>query len=210
MDSPQLPLLDAAEQRILGSLMEKSRTTPDYYPLTVNSLLAACNQKTSRKPVVEYDEDTVTTALNSLKKKGLVATVTGGSGRVIKYRHTFAVVFPIVPAEVSLICLLLLRGPQTPGELNTNSARMYDYESLEEINDILEKLSKEEAPFVVQLPRKAGQKEQRYMHLLGGTDFVEEEESNSSPRNNNSELEARVVVLEQQVAELLEKLKELL
>ncbi len=209
MDSPQLPLLDAAEQRVLGSLMEKSRTTPDYYPLTVNSLLAACNQKTSRKPVVEYDEDTVTTALNSLKKKGLVATVTGGSGRVIKYRHTFAVVFPIVPAEVSLICLLLLRGPQTPGELNTNSARMYDYESLEEITDILEKLSKEDAPFVVQLPRKAGQKEQRYMHLLGGTDFVEEEEINS-PGKSNSELEARVAVLEQQVSELLEKLKELL
>lgn len=209
MDSPQLPLLDAAEQRVLGSLMEKSRTTPDYYPLTVNSLLAACNQKTSRKPVVEYDEDTVTTALNSLKKKGLVATVTGGSGRVIKYRHTFAVVFPIVPAEVSLICLLLLRGPQTPGELNTNSARMYDYESLEEINDILEKLSKEDTPFVVQLPRKAGQKEQRYMHLLGGTDFVEEEESVQS-KSSNSELEARVAALELQVAELLEKLKELL
>lgn len=209
MDSPQLPLLDAAEQRVLGSLMEKSRTTPDYYPLTVNSLLAACNQKTSRKPVVEYGEDTVTTALNSLKKKGLVATVTGGSGRVIKYRHTFAVVFPIVPAEVSLICLLLLRGPQTPGELNTNSARMYDYESLEEINDILEKLSKEDTPFVVQLPRKAGQKEQRYMHLLGGTDFVEEEESVQS-KSSNSELEARVAALELQVAELLEKLKELL
>lgn len=209
MDSSQLPLLDAAEQRVLGSLMEKSRTTPDYYPLTVNSLLAACNQKTSRKPVVEYDEDTVTTALNSLKKKGLVATVTGGSGRVIKYRHTFAVVFPIVPAEVSLICLLLLRGPQTPGELNTNSARMYDYESLEEITDILEKLSKEKQPFVVQLPRKAGQKEQRYMHLLGGTDFAEEEEPVQS-KSSNSELEARVAALELQVAELLEKLKELL
>lgn len=209
MDSVQLPLLDAAEQRVLGSLMEKSRTTPDYYPLTVNSLLSACNQKTSRKPVVEYDEDTVATALNTLKKKGLVATVTGGSGRVIKYRHTFAVLFPIVAAEVSLICLLLLRGPQTPGELNTNSARMYEYESLEEINELLEKLRQGDTPFVVQLPRKAGQKEQRYMHLLGGADFVEEEES-SSPRNANSALEERVALLEQQVAELMDKLKELL
>jgi uncharacterized protein YceH (UPF0502 family) len=209
MDSLQLPLLDASEQRVLGSLMEKSRTTPDYYPLTVNSLLAACNQKTSRKPVVEYDEDTVTTALNSLKKKGLVATVTGGSGRVIKYRHTFAVLFPIVPAEVSIICMLLLRGPQTPGELNTNSARMYEYESLEEINELLEKLSKGDISYVIQLPRKAGQKEQRYMHLLGGSDFVEEEE-NTNHRSSNAELEARVATLEQQMAELLDKLKELL
>jgi uncharacterized protein YceH (UPF0502 family) len=210
MDST-LPLLDAAEQRVLGSLMEKSRTTPDYYPMTVNSLLAACNQKTSRKPVVEYSEDTVTTALNTLKKKGLVATVTGGSGRVIKYRHTFAVAFPLVPAEISLICLLLLRGPQTPGELNTNSARMYEFESLEEIQAILEKLGSGETPFVIQLPRKAGQKEIRYMHLLGGKDFVEEEDTNST--NYNSNLEARVAVLEQQVSEMkqvVEKLKELL
>jgi len=127
---------------------------------------------------------------------------------VIKYRHTFAVVFPIVPAEVSLICLLLLRGPQTPGELNTNSARMYEFESLEEIIELLEKLSKGDTPYVIQLPRKAGQKELRYMHLLGGADFVEEEEN--SPRNSNSDLEARVAVLEQQVTELLDKLKELL
>lgn len=213
MDSTKLPLLEASELRVLGSLMEKSRTTPDYYPLTVNSLLAACNQKTSRKPVVEYDEDTVTSALNTLKKKGLVATVTGGSGRVVKYRHTFAVLFPLVPAEVTLICLLILRGPQTPGELNTNSNRMHEYESLEEINEILEKLSKEETPYVVQLPRKAGQKEQRYMHLLGGADFVEDEEESTNSRYSNSELEARVTALEQQLAELKEvtdKLKDLL
>jgi uncharacterized protein YceH (UPF0502 family) len=214
MDQAQkLPLLDAAEQRILGALMEKSRTTPEYYPLTVNSLLAACNQKTSRKPVVEYNEDTVATALNSLKKKGLVATVTGGSGRVLKYRHTFAVVFPLVPAEVALICLLLLRGAQTPGELNTNSARMYDYESLEEIQTILEKLGHGDPAFVMQLPRKAGQKEVRYMHLLGGKDFAEEDEISSVSSSHRSNLEDRVVLLEQQMAELkevLDKLKELL
>ena len=209
MDSKTLPLLDSAEQRVLGSLMEKSRTTPDYYPLTVNSLLAACNQKTSRKPVVEYEEDTVTTSLNSLKKKGLVATVTGGSGRVIKYRHTFAVVFPLVPAEVSLICLLLLRGPQTPGELNTNSARMYEFESLEEIEEMLEKLGKGETPFVVQLPRKAGQKELRYMHLLGGKDFSEEDFDTNST-NYSPALDARIAVLEKQVAEMKEALDKLM
>lgn len=210
MDSPQkLPLLDAVEQRVLGSLMEKSRTTPDYYPLTVNSLLAACNQKTSRKPVVEYTEDTVVTALNSLKKKGLVATVTGGSGRVMKYRHTFAVVYPLVPAEIALICLLLLRGPQTPGELNTNSARLYEFESLEEIQSILEELSSGETPFVVQLPRRSGQKEVRYMHLLGGGDFADDTED-VSQGNNNPALEARLQLLEQEVAEMKEALNKLL
>jgi uncharacterized protein YceH (UPF0502 family) len=207
---PKLPLLDAVEQRVLGALMEKSRTTPDYYPLTVNSLLSACNQKTSRKPVVDYDENTVTTALNTLKKKGLVATVTGGSGRVLKYRHTFAVLFPLVPAEVSLICLLLLRGPQTPGELNTNSARMYEFESLEEINGILDKLSRGDDPFVVQLPRKAGQKELRYMHLLGGKDFAEEDASDNYNSNPSGPFEERISNLERQVAEMKENLDKLM
>jgi len=129
-------------------------------------------------------------------------------------RHTFAVVFPLVPAEVSLICLLLLRGPQTPGELNTNSARMYDFESLEEIEEMLEKLSSGDTKYVTQLSRKAGQKEIRYMHLLGGNDFVEEDDTNFTNSTNHSQgLEARVKALEQQVAEMkgiVDKLKELL
>src|SRR5437868_13034597 len=109
MDSQQaLPALDDAELRVLGSLMEKSRTTPDYYPMTVNSLIAACNQKTSRKPVVNYDEETVVLAPNTLKRRGLVSTVTGGSDRSVKYKHNFAIVFPVIPSEVALICLLML------------------------------------------------------------------------------------------------------
>jgi uncharacterized protein YceH (UPF0502 family) len=129
MDSPKtLPVLDAPELRVLGVLMEKSKTTPDYYPMTVNSLIAACNQKTSRKPVVNYDEETVVLALNTLKKRALVSTATGGSDRSVKYKHNFGIVFPVVPSDVAIICLLILRGPQTPGELNTNSGRLYEFE----------------------------------------------------------------------------------
>src|SRR6185503_17853847 len=138
----------------------------DYYPMTINGLTAACNQKTSRKPVVQYDEETVVLTINSLKKRGLVSTATGGSSRATKYKHNFAIVFPVVPAEVAIICLLILRGPQTPGELNTNSGRLYEFESLEEVQQVLERISSEEMPFVQQLPRRSGQKEVRYMHLL--------------------------------------------
>src|SRR5690606_28298419 len=127
-----LPILTNEEQRVLGSLMEKSKTTPEYYPLTLNSLTAACNQKSSRKPVVQYDDDTVIAALDSLRKKGLVATATGGTSRTIKYRHTLSVLYPIIPAEVAILCLLLLRGPLTVGEINSNSGRLYEFESLAE------------------------------------------------------------------------------
>src|ERR1700754_2112984 len=106
MDTPQnLPVLDDTELRVLGSLMEKSKTTPDYYPMTINALVAACNQKTSRKPVVQYDDDTVATALNTLKRRGLISTATGGSDRSTKFKHNFAIVFPVIPAEVALMAL---------------------------------------------------------------------------------------------------------
>jgi uncharacterized protein YceH (UPF0502 family) len=212
MDSPiNIPLLAAEELRVLGVLMEKSKTTPDYYPMTLNSLTTACNQKSSRKPVVDYDEETVVLALNSLKKKGLVSTATGGSIRAVKYKHNFAIVFPLVPAEVALICLLILRGPQTPGELNTNSGRLYEFESIEEVQTVLEKLAQPETPFVKQLPRRSGQKEVRYAHLLGGEPEFEEEETPQEPaRRSVSELEARVTQLEQNYTELKEAFDKLM
>src|SRR6195952_129245 len=173
MDTPKtLPVLDDTELRVLGSLMEKSKTTPDYYPMTINSLTAACNQKTSRKPVVSYDEQTVVLAINNLRKRGLVSTATGGTDRVVKYKHNFAIVFPVLPAEVALICLLILRGPQTPGELNTSSGRLYEFESIEEVQEMLEKLADPAMPYVVQLPKRSGQKEARYAHLLAGTSEI--------------------------------------
>lgn len=212
MDSPTtLPVLSAEELRVLGVLMEKSKTTPDYYPMTINSLTIACNQKSSRKPVVDYDEETVVLALNTLKKKGLISTATGGSIRAVKYKHNFAIVFPLVPAEVALICLLILRGPQTPGELNTNSGRLYEFESIEEVQVVLEKLSQPETPFVKQLPRRSGQKEVRYAHLLGGEIEFEEEETPQEPaRRSVSELEARVTQLEQDYLVLKEAFDKLM
>ncbi len=212
MDSPIiLPILSAEELRVLGALMEKSKTTPDYYPMTLNSLTTACNQKSSRKPVVDYDEETVVLALDSLKKKGLVSTATGGSIRAVKYKHNFAIVFPVVPAEIALICLLILRGPQTPGELNTNSGRLYEFESIEEVQLVLEKLSQPETPFIKQLPRRSGQKEVRYMHLLGGEIDVEEEETPQEPaRRSVSELEARVAQLELDYSSIKEALDKLM
>ncbi len=203
--SQNLPKLLAEEIRVLGSLMEKSRTTPDYYPMTINSLTAACNQKSSRKPVVQYDDDTVVKALDSLKKKGLVSTATGGSSRAVKYKHNFAIVFPVIPSEVALICLLMLRGPQTPGELNTNSGRLYEFETLDDVQQALEKLCSGDVPFLTLLPRRSGQKEARYMHLLGETlDIPEDDETETTytPANQNS----NVAALEQRVTKLEEEL----
>ncbi|WP_428327776.1 YceH family protein [Mucilaginibacter sp.] len=205
-----LPILDAEELRVLGSLMEKSKTTPDYYPMTINSLTAACNQKTSRKPVVQYDEDTVAQALNTLKKRGLISTATGGSIRSVKFKHNFAIVFPVLPAEVAIICLLMLRGPQTPGELNTNSGRMYEFDSIEDVQAALERLSSPEMPFLVQLPRRPGQKEVRYAHLLGGTPEISDDDSADEIPRSNSGLEARVVKLETDLAELREAFDKLM
>ncbi|ASU32184.1 YceH family protein [Mucilaginibacter xinganensis] len=211
MDSPiTLPLLDAVELRVLGSLMEKSKTTPDYYPMTINSLTLACNQKTSRKPVVNYDEDTVATALNTLKRRGLISTATGGSIRSVKYKHNFAIVFPVLPAEVAIICLLMLRGPQTPGEINTNSGRMYEFESIEEVQEKLERLSSEELPFLMELPKRPGQKEARYAHLLSGIPDISDDDFNDDAPVTKSGLEARVTKLETELAELREAFDKLM
>jgi uncharacterized protein YceH (UPF0502 family) len=206
----QQALLDATEQRVLGALMEKSMTTPDYYPMTLNGLTTACNQKTSRKPVVDYDEETVVLALNSLKKKGLVATEIGGGSRSVKYRHSFAVIYRTDPAENALICLLLLRGPQTPGELNTNSGRMYEFGTLEEVQSTLENLMGGDMPLVTLLPRRQGQKEARYAQLLGGTPEFEEESAPEEPaRRSVSELEQRISKLEEDYAAIKETLDKL-
>lgn len=211
METPQkLPVLDAAELRVLGSLMEKCRTTPDYYPMTLNSLTAACNQKTSRKPVVQYDETTVISALNALKIAGLISTATGGSMRAVKYKHNFAIVFPLVPAEVAVLCLLFLRGPQTPGEINTNSGRLHEFETLEEVQQVLEKLASAEVPYLKQLPRKPGQKEVRYMHLFSDIEWTEEEEVATAGRQPAHELEQRLTKVEEELAELKERFEGLM
>ncbi|PJJ83630.1 YceH family protein [Mucilaginibacter auburnensis] len=206
MDTPQtLPVLDAVELRVLGSLIEKSRTTPDYYPMTLNGLTTACNQKTSRNPVVAYEEAEVMDALNSLKKRGLVSTATGGSSRAVKFKHNLAIVYPLLPQELALLCLLMLRGPLTPGELNTNSGRLYEFESLEEVQEYIDKLATNEPAFITQLPKRPGQKEARYAQLLQGEpqltdDWSDEANTTTSPRSGG--LEARIVQLEEELATL--------
>lgn len=212
MDNTQiLPQLDDAELRVLGSMMEKSRTTPDYYPMTINSLVAACNQKTSRNPVVQYDTETVVNAVNTLKRRGLVSTATGGTDRVVKYKHNFAIVYPVIPSQVAIICLLILRGPQTPGELNTNSGRLYEFESIEDVQDALEGLASGDNPYVKQLPRRPGQKEARYMHLLGGSaDWSEENFASESSARSAGDLEARLAKVETELAGLKEAFDKLM
>lgn len=212
MDSPEsLPVLNSVEIRVLGSLIEKSKTTPDYYPMTLNSLTAACNQKTSRKPVVQYDEETVVIALNSLRKMGLISTATGGTSRSVKYKHNFTLVFPLTSAEVAVMCLLFLRGPQTAGELNTNSARLYEFESLEEVQTVLDKLAHIDLPLIQQLQKRAGQKEVRYTHLLGVTiEFDEEQLPDEPARKTVNELEARLTFVENDLAVMKESLDKLM
>jgi len=207
-----LPILTAVEQRVLGSLIEKSVATPDYYPMTLNSLTAACNQKSSRKPVVDYDEETVVTALNSLKAISLIATAIGASIRATKYKHNFRTVYPLTEGELALLCLLLLRGGQTPGELNTNSGRLHEFSSLASVQEVLDKLQHANPPFVKEQIRRPGQKEVRFIHLLGDTPIEQLEDHliELPAKRTVSDIEQRVSHLENELLEVKEKLDKLL
>ncbi|MBB1647065.1 YceH family protein [Sphingobacterium sp. UME9] len=208
METTNLPQLSAMEQRVLGSLIEKSKVTPEYYPMTINSLQAACNQKTSRKPVVQYTEEDIIATLDILKKKGLISTVVGGGSRVTKYKHNFAIQFPLVPSELTIVCLLLLRGPLTAGEINSNSGRLYEFESLSEINEQLEKLAQE--GYLKSLPKQMGHKEVRYIHLLGEINLEAYENSGPvSSSSNDQILLDRIAQLEQEVATLKQQFQDL-
>ena len=203
METNILHQLSFEEIRVLGSLIEKSKTTPDYYPLTLNSLVTACNQKSARHPVVEFDDETVVLALDSLKKKGLCGHVISGGMRALKYRHNLAVAHPLDPAETSVLCLLFLRGPLTGGEINSNSGRLHDFESLAEVLETLENLAKYDTPYVKQMPKRPGQKEARYCHLFGEIPEVDENEFTSEPaRKNIGQLEERLAKVEIELAEL--------
>ncbi len=168
-----MEILDAAEVRVLGSLIEKEATTPEYYPLSLNALINACNQKSNREPVVEYDEDTVYDAATRLREKKLVLLNTG-SGRVNKYSQRISETLNLGRRELAVLCTLLLRGPQTLGEIKDRSERMFDFADLLETESVLEKLSDlPTAALVRKLPRQPGQKEARYAHLLSGEPAAE-------------------------------------
>lgn len=206
----ELPQLGADEIRVLGTLIEKSRVTPDYYPMTLNALTAGCNQKTSRRPVVDYTEQEVATGINSLKGQSLVATAVGAGSRVIKYKHNFLTVYPVTDAELAILCLLFLRGPQTAGELNTNSGRLHEFASLESVLENLERLASAEPPYVRELPRRPGQKEVRFAHLFGDSpEETEEAVAETGTRSNNA-LEERLGQVERELAELKETVARLM
>ena len=204
--------LTTEEIRVIGALIEKSKTIPETYPLTLNSLVTACNQKSARNPVVNYDEEIVVITLDSLKKKQLIGTVIGGGSRAIKYRHNLAVQFSLDAADLAVLCLLFLRGPLTAGEINSNSGRLYEFDNLEEVQTTLRNLAEVALPFVQLLPKKPGQKEGRYCHLFA--EIPAFDESDYSPvepaRKHVSDIENRLQTVELELNTLKEQMKRLL
>jgi len=193
--------LHPVEVRVLGSLLEKEITTPEYYPLSLNALINACNQKSNREPVVSFDEDTVEQALQSLRDKGLLLSVSGAGSRVIKYGHRISEKLNLGRRELAVLCELMLRGPQTLGELRNRAERMHKFDDLEQVESVVEHMPE----LVTKLPRRAGEKESRYTHLLSGQPSVAEEQSAewSTPRTD------RMGALEAQIAEMKKELDEL-
>jgi uncharacterized protein len=190
--------LDTAETRVLGALLEKEIGTPDYYPLSLNALVNACNQKSNREPVVSYDEDTVETALAGLREKGLAVRITGSDSRVPKHAQRFTEKFNLGRREAAVMCVLMLRGPQTVGELRGRTERLYTFDDLEAVEGTLNRLA--EMGFVQRLPRQAGFKESRFTQLLAG-DVEVSEEAPAAPERGTSEKE-RIAALEAGLAEL--------
>ena len=205
--------LNAVEARVIGSLMEKQITTPEYYPLTLNALVNACNQISNRDPVVSYDEKTVVRALESLREKQLAWMVTGAGSRVPKYEHRLTEALSLAEQEVAALCVLILRGPQTVGEIKGRTTRMYEFKELEEVEMTLQSLANAEPrPLVVKLPRQPGTKESRYAHLLSGEVHIEEHAA--APRLEAATLEVhaeneRIDGLARQVETLQQELAEL-
>jgi uncharacterized protein YceH (UPF0502 family) len=200
--------LTDVEVRVIGSLIEKESTTPDNYPLSINALTNACNQTSNRDPVVDYDEDTVTHAVEALRKQNLVRAVQQSRSRVMKYRHMMADTMTLDPRQAAALCVLMLRGPQTVGEIKTRTERLASFDSLEHVEATLNELIERPAgSLVVRLPRRPGQKEARLAHLLAGDVTVDTTEVETSVRAPASV--DRVGALEQTVAELRNEVAEL-
>jgi uncharacterized protein YceH (UPF0502 family) len=170
-------ILNDIEIRVLASLIEKQITTPAYYPLTLKALTAACNQKSNRSPVVSFDEKTVVRGIESLREKGLVERIIKADSRVPKYQHLFTERFAFEHGEVAVLCELMLRGGQTPGEIRSRAGRMHSFSGMEEVEEILQGLMGRDEPVVSRLPRQPGRKEHRYKHLFSGAVVDEEFEA---------------------------------
>lgn len=204
--------LDDVEARVIGCLIEKEATTPDYYPLTVNALINACNQKSNRYPVVDFDEETVTNALDSLRDKNLVYIFFGGSSRVAKYKHLFPKILDLAYPEIAVLCVLMLRGPQTPGEIKSRTARLYSFSGIEQLEETLTALQKRDEPLVVDMGRQPGQKESRFAHLMSGEVEIPEAGSQMPIVRASSskmvEMETEISGLRTELDELKEQFEE--
>jgi uncharacterized protein YceH (UPF0502 family) len=212
-------VLDNVEVRVLGSLIEKDVTTPDYYPLSLNALVNACNQKNNRDPVMNLNEESVRQALDSLQEKRLAGPASGADSRVTKYEHRLQEVFNFTRGETAILCVLLLRGPQTPGELRGRTERMHRFEDLTEVQSALQRLMQREPALAQVLPRQPGTKEARYMHLLSGdledsrVQDARAVQARSSIPSSSAEserlahLEGKVEALRKEVADLKQQME---
>jgi uncharacterized protein YceH (UPF0502 family) len=204
--------LNEYELRALGAMVEKHIATPDYYPMTLNALVNACNQKNHRDPVVSYDETIVAKALDGLREKNLAYVFHGSEARAPKYGHLFPKAFDLSEAETPLMCVLILRGPQTSGELRSRTQHLRSFGSLAEVETLLQGLSLREEPLIVKLPRQPGSRESRFAHLLGGP--VEMEQSEAPPHLAPSVLQRhsendKIAKLEEEIASLRMELSDL-
>ncbi|MGA2890461.1 MAG: YceH family protein [Terracidiphilus sp.] len=219
-------VLTLAQARVLGALVEKEVTTPDYYPMSLNALINACNQRSNREPVMDLDEEAVRQALHGLEDLHLAGRARGADGRVAKYEHWLGEAFNFSRAETALICVLLLRGPQTPGELRGRTERLHSFDEIGEVLAGLQKLMEREPPLAAILPRQPGTKESRYAHLLSGgieslaASFAAEptyarrepgqfSEQDAGHEERIAQLESTVAELRQQVASLQQKIDDL-
>jgi uncharacterized protein len=212
--------LTPAEARVLGALIEKEITTPDYYPLSLNALTNACNQRSNREPIMNLDDDELRQALHGLEAKRLAGRARSADGRVTKYEHWLGEAFNFSRAETAVICILLLRGPQTPGELRGRTERLHEFTEISDVTAGLQKLMEREPPLVTLLPRQPGARESRYAHLLCGpvefamassADVAAEDPSPSTSQYEDriAQLESTVAELQREVAALREKIESL-
>lgn len=214
--------LSTVEARVLGALIEKDITTPDYYPLSLNALVNACNQKNNREPVMEIDEQTVREAMNGLEEKKLAGIARGAEGRVAKFEHHLQEVFNLGRRETAVLCVLLLRGPQTPGELRGRTERMFKFDDLSDVQATLQRMAEHDPPLVTMLARQPGTKEARFAHLLSGeqaswqkagiesAESVQKSSATSTDEQRIERLEQTVEELRQQLDQLREQLAPLL
>ena len=204
-------VLTDVEARVLGALIEKDITTPDYYPLSLNALVNACNQKNNRDPVMALDENAVLSALHRLQEKKLAGPAGGADSRVTKYEHRMQETFNFTRAETAIMDVLLLRGPQTPGELRGRAERMYAFQELSDVQSTLQKLMEREPPLVKMLPRQPGTKESRYAHLLSGEKDSWQAPPESAPvvHRTTTTDDGRMAALEKEIADLRNEVAEL-